>query len=149
MCWDFVSLILFSEDWIFLGNSTQHFTWRPCIQGRTQYGWESQFPQTRNLSLKSQVTLFRSVRTSYRTFDSRPSTCPATIFLEFIDELKHCRQASRTPQTIYFLKAHDVSYPNADENTNTKTNASTSNTNIRTTNRQTDICYMILERRWK
>ena len=43
MCWYFVSLIVFSEDWIFEGNSTQLFTWRPCIQGRTQYGWDFQF----------------------------------------------------------------------------------------------------------
>ena len=51
----------------------------------------------------------------------RPSVHPsATIFPEFIDELKHCRQTSGTPQTIYFLKAHDVSYLNSDKNTNTK-----------------------------
>ena len=42
-----------------------------------------------------------------------PSTRPATIFPESIDELKHCRQASRTPQIVYFLKADDVSYPNS------------------------------------
>ena len=30
-------------------------------------------------------------------------------------------QASGSPQPIHFLKAHDVSYPNTDENTNTKT----------------------------
>ena len=46
---------------------------------------------------------------------------PATIFPEFTDEQLHCRQASGIPQTIYFLKAVDVSYPNSDENTNTKT----------------------------
>ena len=44
-----------------------------------------------------------------------PSRPPATIFPEFIDELKHCRQASGTPQIVYFLKAHDVSYPNSDK----------------------------------
>ena len=49
----------------------------------------------------------------------------ATIFPEFIDELKHCRQASGTPQLVYFLKAHDVSYPNSDKNTNTNTNTQT------------------------
>ena len=43
----------------------------------------------------------------------------------FIDELKHCRQAPGTAQTVYFLKAHNVSYPNSDENTNTKTNTVT------------------------
>ena len=30
-------------------------------------------------------------------------------------------QASGTPQHRHFLKAHDVSYPNSDENINTKT----------------------------
>ena len=50
---------------------------------------------------------------------SVPSTRPARIFPEFIDELKHCRQASGTPQIIYFLKANDVSYPNSEENSNT------------------------------
>ena len=47
---------------------------------------------------------------------------PAAIFPELIDELKHCRWASGTPQIVYFLKAHDVSYPNSDENSNTETN---------------------------
>ena len=66
--------------------------------------------------------IFRSARTSYRAFDSRLSVRPpATISPEFIYELKHCRQASGTPKIVYFLKAHDVSYPNSDENTNTKT----------------------------
>ena len=54
----------------------------------------------------------------------RPSFHPsAPISPEFIDELKHwhCRQASWTPQIVYFLKADDVIYPNLDENTNTKT----------------------------
>ena len=47
----------------------------------------------------------------------RPSVRPPVrppvrnIFPKFIDELKHCRQASGTPKTIYFLKADDVSYP--------------------------------------
>ena len=54
-----------------------------------------------------------------------PSTRPATIFHELIDELKHCRQASGTPQMVYFLKAHDVSYPNSDKNFNTETNTKT------------------------
>ena len=51
----------------------------------------------------------------------------ATIFPKFIDELKNCRQASRTPKTVYFLKGHDVSYPDSDKNTNTniKTNTKT------------------------
>ena len=44
-----------------------------------------------------------------------PSTRPATIFHELIDELKHCRQASGTPKIVYFLKADDVSYPNSDK----------------------------------
>ena len=53
---------------------------------------------------------------------SVPSVHPsATIFPEFIDELKHCRQASGIPQIAYFMKADDVSYPNSDENTNTET----------------------------
>ena len=56
----------------------------------------------------------------------RPSVHPsAQIFPEFIDELKHCRQASGTPQIIYFLKARDVSYPNSDENSNTEKNTKT------------------------
>ena len=62
---------------------------------------------------------------------SVPSRPPATIFPEFIDELKHCRQASGTPQIVYFLKAHDVSYPNSDKNSNTETNTNT-NTNTET-----------------
>ena len=57
-----------------------------------------------------------------------PVRPPATIFPEFIDELKHCRQASGTPKTVYFLKAHDVSYPNSDKISNTETNTNT-NTN--------------------
>ena len=62
----------------------------------------------------------------------RPSVHPsAQIFPEFIDELKHCRQASGTPQIVYFLKAHDVSYPNSDKNSNTETNTNT-NTNTET-----------------
>ena len=60
-----------------------------------------------------------------------PSTSPSTIFPEFIDELKHCRRASGTPQTIHFLKAHDVSFPNSDKNSNTATNTKT-NTNTKT-----------------
>ena len=42
---------------------------------------------------------------------SRPVHPSATIFPEFIDELEHCPQASGTPQTVYFMKADDVSYP--------------------------------------
>ena len=63
-----------------------------------------------------------------------PSTRPpATIFPEFIDELKHCRQASGTPQIVYFLKADDVSYPNSDEISNTETNTKTNTeTNTKT-----------------
>ena len=72
------------------------------------------------------MCVFRSARTSYRAFDFRPPVRPpATIFPEFIDELKHCRQASGTPQIVYFLKANDVSYPNLDENTNTNTEIKT------------------------
>ena len=64
---------------------------------------------------------------------SVPSRPPATIFPEFIDELKHCRQASGTPQIVYFLKAHDVSYPNSDKNSNTETNTNTNTeTNTKT-----------------
>ena len=55
----------------------------------------------------------------------RPSTRPATFFPEFIDKLQHCRQPLGTPQTIYFLKAHDVSYPNSEENSNKETNTMT------------------------
>ena len=54
-----------------------------------------------------------------------PSRPPATIFPEFIDELQHCPQASGTPQIVYFLKAHDVSYPNSEDNSNTETNTKT------------------------
>ena len=60
-----------------------------------------------------------------------PVRPPATIFPKFIDELKHCHQASGTPQIVYFLKAHDVSYPNSDTNSNTETNTNT-NTNTET-----------------
>ena len=60
-----------------------------------------------------------------------PSTSPSTFFPEFIDELKHCRRASGTPQTIHFLKAHDVSVPNSDKNSKTGTNTKT-NTEINT-----------------
>ena len=49
----------------------------------------------------------------------------APIFPEFIDELKHCRQASGTPQIAYFMKADDVSYPNSNTETSTKTNTET------------------------
>ena len=57
----------------------------------------------------------------------------APIFPEFIDELKHCRQASGTPQIAYFMKADDVSYPNSDENSNTETNTKTNTeTNTKT-----------------
>ena len=56
----------------------------------------------------------------------RPSVHPsAQIFPEFIDELKHCRQASGTPQTIHFLKAHNVSYRETTTKTNTETNTKT------------------------
>ena len=65
---------------------------------------------------------------------SRPSTRPpAPIFPEFIDELKHCCQASGNPQTIHSLKAHDVSYPTSEENSNTETNTKTNtDTNTKT-----------------
>ena len=64
----------------------------------------------------------------------RPSVHPsAQIFPEFIDELKHCRQASGTPQIVYFLKTHDVSYLNSDEKSNTETNTKTkTQTNTKT-----------------
>ena len=54
-----------------------------------------------------------------------PVRPPATIFPEFIDELKQCRQASGTPQIAYFMKADDVSYPNSNTETSTKTNTET------------------------
>ena len=73
-----------------------------------------------------------------------PSTRPpATIFPEFIDELKHFRQASGTPQIVHFLKADDVSYPNSDENTNTKTNTET-NTNTETKTGKTNYSYDVI-----
>ena len=56
---------------------------------------------------------------------SRPVHPSAPIFPEFIDELYHCRQAPGTLQSVYFLKAHDVSYPNSDENKNTEINTNT------------------------
>ena len=49
-------------------------------------------------------TLFRSARTSYTASVCPPvPSCPATIFPEFINELKHCRQASGTPQIVYIF----------------------------------------------
>ena len=88
--------------------------------------------------------IFRSARTSYRaSVRPVPSTRPATIFPEFIDELKHCHQASGTPQIVYFLKADDVSYPNSDENTNTKTNTGT-NTNTETNKGKTNDTYDVI-----
>ena len=66
-------------------------------------------------------SIFRSARTFYRTFVRPSIRPPAPIFPELIDELKHCRQASGTPQIVYFLKAHDVIYPNSDKNSNTET----------------------------
>ena len=67
-------------------------------------------------------------------FPSRLSVHPSTtIFPEFIDELKQCRQASGTPQIAYFMKADDVNYPNSDKNTNTNTNTETNTkTNTKT-----------------
>ena len=50
---------------------------------------------------------------------------PSSVHPPIIDELKHCYQASGTPQIVYFLKAHDVSYPNSNTETNTKTNTET------------------------
>ena len=90
-----------------------------------------------------QWLLFRSARTSYRAFDSRPpvrpsTRPPATIFPEFIDELKQCRKASGTPQIAYFMKADDVSYPNLDEKANTNTNTET---NKGETNDSYDVIY--------
>ena len=52
---------------------------------------------------------------------SIPVCPPALIFPEFTDDLKYCRQASGTPQIVYFLKAYDVSYPNWNKYSNTKT----------------------------
>ena len=82
----------------------------------------------------SEVTVFMSATISCRTFDSRPPVRPpATIFPELIDELKHYRQSSGTPQIVYFLKTHDVSYLNSDENSNTETNTKTkTQTNTKT-----------------
>ena len=63
----------------------------------------------------------------------RPSPPSTPIFPEFIDELKQCRQASGTPQIVYFIKADDVSYPNLYENSNTETNTKTkTQTNTKT-----------------
>ena len=95
----------------------QHFVSQRCeidFSNCTTYVWQH-------------LKLFRSARTSYRASvrPPVPSRPPATIFPEFIDELKHCRQASGTPQIVYFLKAHDVSYPNSDKNSNTATNTKT------------------------
>ena len=105
---------------------------------------EGFFPPRRKFFLAEFAELFRSARTSYRAFDFRPSTRPpATIFPEFIDELYHCRQASGTPQTLYFLKADDVSYPNSDENTNTETNTGT-NTNTETNKGKTNDSYDVI-----
>ena len=70
-----------------------------------------------------------------------PSTRPATIFHELIDELKHCRQASGTPQMVYFLKAHDVRYPNSDKYTNTNTKTET-NTKTKTNKGKPDTSMM-------
>ena len=67
---------------------------------------------------------------------SRPSTRPpAPIFPEFIDQLKHCHQASETLKIIYFLKAHHASYQYSDKNSNTDTNTKTNtdtNSNTKT-----------------
>ena len=64
---------------------------------------------------------------------SIPVRPPALIFPEFTDDLKYCRQASGTPQIVYFFKTHDVSYLNSDENLNTETNAKTNTqTNAKT-----------------
>ena len=73
---------------------------------------------------------------------------PATIFPEFIDELKQFNSgsetvASGTPQIAYFMKADDVSYPNLDENTNTKTNTAT-NTNTETNKGKTNDSYDVI-----
>ena len=64
---------------------------------------------------------------------SIPVRPPALIFPEFTDDLKYCRQASGTPQIVYFLKTHDVSYLNSDENSNRETNTKTNTqTNTKT-----------------
>ena len=105
----------------------QHFVSQRCeidFSNCTTYVWQH-------------LKLFRSARTSYRASvrpPVRPSVHPsATIFPEFIDELYHCRQTSGTPQTIHFLKAHDVSYPTSDEMSNTETNTKTNTeTNTKT-----------------
>ena len=72
----------------------------------------------------------------------RPSVHPsAQIFPEFIDELKHCRQASGTPQIVYFPNAHDVRYPNSDRYTNTNTKTET-NTKTKTNKGKPDTSMM-------
>ena len=64
---------------------------------------------------------------------SIPVRPPALIFPEFTDDLKYCRQASGTPQIVYFLKIHDASYLNSDKNLDTETNAKTNTeTNTKT-----------------
>ena len=50
------------------------------------------------------LAFFRSARTSCRTFDLPVPSRPTTNFPEFIDEPQHCRQASGTPQTVFFWK---------------------------------------------
>ena len=83
--------------------------------------------------LFDQQDLFRFARTSYRAFNSHPVRPPATIFPELTDELKQCRLASGKPQIVYFLKTHDVSYLNSDENSNRETNTKTNTqTNTKT-----------------
>ena len=64
-----------------------------------------------------------------------PKICAGMIKTDFKD------RASGAPQTVFFLKAHDVSYPNSDKNTNAKTNTDTNtntnkNTKTNTNNQQ-------------
>ena len=74
---------------------------------------------------------------------SVPSRPTATIFPEFIDELQHCPQALGTPRTMYFLKAHDVSYLNSDKNIYTNTNTET-NTNKEQNKGKTNDSYDVI-----
>ena len=59
----------------------------------------------------------------------------------FLKKGWHCRQASGTPQIIYFLKADDVRYPNSDKNTNTNTKTET-NTKTKTNKGKPDTSMM-------
>ena len=60
-------------------------------------------------------SLFRSARTSCRTFDFPVPSRPVRNNFSWVHgwAVTH-RQILGTPQTVYFLEADDVSYPNSD-----------------------------------